>query len=125
MIAEYSVNLENRTKQELITMIEDAQEIMAKQQKEINRLQNIKRKDIQDLINNENENIYKNYISKDRIRKDLETCEKVYKEEMKPYQREYGLDVTYLSKKEKEKLINTRNCLIAQMETYKQLLEDK
>lgn len=67
----------------------------------------------------------KNSVSKDRIRKDLETCEKVYKEEMKPYQREYGLDVTYLSKKEKEKLINTRNCLIAQMETYKQLLEDK
>ena len=106
-------------------MIEDAQKIMAKQQKEIDRLQNIKRKDIQDLINNENENIYKNYISKDRIRKDLEKCEKVYKEEMKPYQREYGLDVTYLSKKEKEKLINTRNCLIAQMETYKQLLGDK
>ena len=64
------------------------------------------------------------YISKDKIRKDLETCKKVYKEEMKPYQREYGLDVTYLTKKEKEKLINKRNCLIAQMETYKQLLEE-
>lgn len=64
----------------------------------------------------------KNSISKDKIKKDLETCEKVYEREMKPYQREYGLDVTYLSKKEKEKLINTRNCLITQMETYKQLL---
>lgn len=66
--------------------------------------------------------VEENYISKDKIKKDLETCEKVYKREMKPYQREYGLDVTYLSKKEKEKLINTRNCLITQMETYKQLL---
>ena len=36
-------------------------------QKEIERLQNIKRKDIQDLINNEKENIYKNYIRKDKI----------------------------------------------------------
>lgn len=46
---------------------------------------------------------------------------------MKPYQREYGLDVTYLNKKEKAELINKRNCLITQMETYKQLLkkEDK
>lgn len=35
MIAEYSVNLQNRTKQELITMIEDAQKIISKQQKEI------------------------------------------------------------------------------------------
>lgn len=67
--------------------------------------------------------VEENYISKDKIKKDLETCEKVYEREMKPYQREYGLDVTYLSKKEKEKLINTRNCLITQMETYKQLLE--
>lgn len=40
-------------------------------QKEIYRLQNIKRKDIQDLINNEKENIYKNYISKDKIREKL------------------------------------------------------
>lgn len=42
--------------------------LIEKQQKEIVRLRNIKRKDIQDLINNENENIYKNYISKDKIR---------------------------------------------------------
>ena len=41
---------------------------------------------------------------------------------MKPYQREYGLDVTYLSRKEKAELVNKRNCLITQMETYKQLL---
>ena len=66
--------------------------------------------------------IKENYISRDEIEKALEVCEKVYEEEMKPYQREYGLDVTYLSKKEKAELVNKRNCLITQMETYKQLL---
>ena len=66
--------------------------------------------------------IQENYISRDEIEKALEVCEKVYEEEMKPYQREYGLDVTYLSKKEKAELVNKRNCLITQKETYKQLL---
>lgn len=44
-------------------------------QKEIYRLQKIKRKDIQDLINNEKENIYKNYISKDKIREAIKDRE--------------------------------------------------
>lgn len=66
--------------------------------------------------------IQENYISREEIEKALEVCEKVYEKEMKPYQREYGLDVTYLSKKEKAELVNKRNCLITQMETYKQLL---
>lgn len=65
-----------------------------------------------------------NSISKDKIKKDLEICEKVYEKEMKPYQKSYGLDVTYLSKKEKAELINKRNCLIVQIETYKQLLKE-
>lgn len=71
--------------------------------------------------------IQENYISREEIEKALEVCEKVYEKEMKPYQREYGLDVTYLSKKEKAELVNKRNCLITQMETYKQILkkEDK
>ena len=66
--------------------------------------------------------IQEKYISRNEIEKALEVCEKVYEEEMKPYQREYGLDITYLSKKEKAELVNKRNCLITQMETYKQLL---
>lgn len=66
--------------------------------------------------------IQENYISREEIEKALEVCEKVYEKEMKPYQREYGLDVTYLSKKEKAELVNKRNCLITQMRTYKQLL---
>jgi hypothetical protein len=76
-----------------------------------------------DLYNKEKEK-NKNSISKDKIRKDLETCQKVYEEEMKPYQTDYGLDVTYLTKKEKEELVNKRNCLITQMKTYEMLLED-
>ena len=66
--------------------------------------------------------IQEKYISREEIEKALEICEKVYEEEMKPYQKEYGLDVTYLNKKEKAELVNKRNCLITQMETYKQLL---
>ena len=66
-----------------------------------------------------------NSIPKKKIEHDLEVCQNVYKKEMKPYQTEYGLDVTYLSKKEKQELVNKRNCLITQMETYKQLLEEK
>lgn len=60
-----------------------------KQQKEITRLQNIKRKDIQDLINAENENIYKNYIHKDKIRKKLEKIEELYNEKAKEEKFEY------------------------------------
>lgn len=52
-------------------------------QKEIEKLQNIKRKDIQDLIDNEKENIYKNYISKDKIKERKkwyeDTCEHLSK----------------------------------------------
>ena len=66
--------------------------------------------------------IQEKYISRDEIEKALKICEKTYEKEMKPYQTEYGLDVTYLSKKEKAELINKRNCLITQIETYKQLL---
>jgi len=78
---------------------------------------------IVDLYNKEKEK-NKNSISKDKIRKDLETCQKVYEEEMKPYQTEYGLNVSCLSKKEKEQLVNKRNCLITQMKTYEMLLEE-
>ena len=83
-----------------------AQYIIKKQQEQINELK-------------------RNSIPKKKIEHDLEVCQNVYKKEMKPYQTEYGLDVTYLSKKEKQELVNKRNCLITQMETYKQLLEEK
>ena len=56
--------------------------------------------------------IERHYISRDKIKKDLKTCEKVYEREMKPYKRDYGLDVSLLNRKEKAELINKRNCLI-------------
>ena len=71
------------------------------------------------------EYVEQNYIHKDVIREYLGRVENVYEKEMQPYQREYGLDVSYLSKKEKEQLVNKRNCLIVQMETYKQLLGEE
>ena len=67
----------------------------------------------------------KHYISKDKIKLKKEQTKKVYEDEMKPYQTEYGLDVTYLSKKEKDELINKRNCLLTQIKTYEMLLEEK
>lgn len=75
---------------------------------------------------------YKNadFIFKDKIKERMEQTKKVYDEEMKPYMIEVGngekvLNVTYLSKKEKEELINKRNCLLVQIKTYEDLLEEK
>ena len=69
------------------------------------------------------------YVSKNEIRKRMEQTKKVYDEEMKPYMIEVGngekvLNVTGLNKKEKEELINKRNCLLVQIKTYEMLLED-
>lgn len=69
------------------------------------------------------------YVSKNKIRKRMEQTKKVYDEEMKPYMIEVGngekvLNVTGLNKKEKEELINKRNCLLVQIKTYEMLLED-
>ena len=59
-----------------------------------------------------NKYIKENYISRDEIEKALEVCEKVYEEEMKPYQREYGLDVTYLSNNSSPKEISEAQKLV-------------
>lgn len=76
------------------------------------------------------EYVEKNYIHKDKIKERMEQTKKVYDEEMKPYMIEVGngekvLNVTGLRKKEKEELINKRNCLLVQIKTYEMLLEDK
>ena len=70
------------------------------------------------------------YVSKNEIRKRLEQTKKVYDEEMKPYMLDTGngekiLNITYLNKKEKEELINKRNCLLVQIKAYEMLLEEK
>lgn len=75
------------------------------------------------------EYVEKNYIHKDKIRERMEQTKKVYDEEIKPYMIEVGngekvLNVTGLNKKEKEELINKRNCLLVQIKTYEMLLED-
>ena len=68
-------------------------------------------------------------VEKDKIKKRLEQTKKVYEDEMKPYWVEVGdkervLNVSYLSKKEKEELLNKRNCLLVQIATYEDLLEE-
>lgn len=67
----------------------------------------------------------KEFISKDKIREKIKNIEDIYKKEMKPYQTEYGLNVSLLSKKEKEELINKRNGLLTQKITLEELLEEK
>ena len=64
-----------------------------------------------------------NSISKDKIREKIKNIEDIYKKEMKPYQTEFGLNVSFLSKKEKEELINKRNGLLTQKITLEELLE--
>lgn len=65
----------------------------------------------------------KDYINKDKIRERIKNIEDTYKKEMKPYQTEFGLNVSLLSKKEKEELINKRNGLLTQKITLEELLE--
>ena len=80
-------------------------EIIDKQQKEIYRLQNIKRKDIEDLINNEKENIYINYISKDKIREKIEESKEMITNEFvcETYKDRYEFLVKYLEELLEEK----------------------
>lgn len=65
-------DIENAEKEKERILLREA---IKELQKEIYRLQNIKRKDIQNLINNEKEKIYKNYISKDKIREAIKDRE--------------------------------------------------
>lgn len=66
-----------------------------------------------------------NYIDKDKIRDKIKKLEDIYEKEMKPYQTEYGLNLSLLNKKEKEELINKRNTLLIEIETLKELLEEE
>jgi hypothetical protein len=80
------------------------------------------------IVINKMEELNKKFVAVDKIKEIMEQTKKVYDEEMKPYMIEVGngekvLNVTYLSKKEKEELINKRNCLLVQIKTYEMLLE--
>ena len=97
--------------------------LLNKQQKEIEELKKPKY-----LVYFENNKITKmelinDYISKDKIRERIKNIEDIYKKEMKPYQTEFGLNVSLLSKKEKKELINKRNGLLTQKITLEELLE--
>ena len=53
----------------------------------------------------------------------IESVKKCYNELIKPYQTEYGINVSLMTKKEKEDFINKRNCLLVQEHCYKEILE--
>lgn len=75
------------------------------------------------IDDNHNVVVSRDYISKDKIREKIKNIEAIYKKEMKPYQTEYGLNLSLLSKKEKEEVINKRNGLLTQKITLEELLE--
>lgn len=52
----------------------------------------------------------------------IESVEKCYKELVEPYQTSYGINVSLMSKKEKEEFINKRNCLLVQKHCYEEIL---
>ena len=66
-----------------------------------------------------------NCIRKDKIRDKKTKLEEIYQKEMKPYQTEFGLNLSLLSKKEKEEVINKRNTLLIEIEVLNELLEEE
>lgn len=92
-----------------------------KLQKEIEELK--KPKYIIDCKTNKITKLTNDFISKDKIKEKIKNIEDIYKKEMRPYQTEFGLNVSLLSKKEKEELINKINGLLTQKITLEDLLE--
>ena len=114
-MAQNILNVIDKQKKEIKkekSRIMELAELLDKQENEINSLQ--QELEIQKGCS----------ISKYKIREKIKNIEDIYKKEMKPYQTEYGLNVSLLSKKEKEELINKRNGLLTQKITLKELLEE-
>lgn len=53
----------------------------------------------------------------------IESVKKCYNELIQPYQTEYGINVSLMTKKEKEEFINKRNCLLLQEHCYNEILD--
>ena len=102
--------------------IGDIPRYIEKLQKEIEELHKEINRRIKLKIENE-KCVDRDFIYKGKIREKIKNIEDIYKKEMKPYQTEYGLNVSLLSKKEKEELINKRNGLLTQKITLEDLLE--
>ena len=93
---EMKMTIASERQKEIAQELQMLLNLLNKQQKEIYRLQNIKRKDIEDLINNEKENIYINYISKDKIRKKkINQFREVKKEILKNENELQRVSITY------------------------------
>lgn len=59
----------------------------------------------------------------DYLTEKIAIVEKCYQDLVKPYQTEYGINTSLMSKKEKEEFINKRNCLLVQKHCYKEVLD--
>jgi len=59
------------------------------------------------------------------LEKRIKDVEKAYDELIKPYYDEKlkTINVSFMSKKEKEDFINTRNCLLVQQACYNEIIE--
>ncbi len=67
-----------------------------------------------------------NYISKDKIKEKIEEQTKIIDKSLEDMiDKSTGcINVSYLSKKEKEEVINKRNCLLVQRATLQQMSEE-
>ena len=52
----------------------------------------------------------------------IENVKTSYETLVKPYRTEYGINVSLMTRKEKEEFINKRNCLIVQQHCYQEIL---
>ena len=86
-------------------------------------------KELDEYYKEQNE-VNAKFIPKSKIEKRLKTTENVYHREFDKYIVDLGeghkvFNASLLSKKEKEKVLNERNCLLVQMEVYRDLLESE
>lgn len=58
----------------------------------------------------------------DYLKSRVQSVDKCYKELVEPYQTSYGINVSLMSKKEKEEFTNKRNCLLVQKHCYEEIL---
>lgn len=59
----------------------------------------------------------------DYLKERIKSVEECYEELVKPYKTNYGINVSLMTKKEKEEFINKRNCLLVQKHCYNEILE--
>lgn len=57
------------------------------------------------------------------LTKRIAMVEMSYETLAKPYQTDFGINVSLMTKKQKEEFINKRNCLLVQKQCYQEILD--